>query len=93
MSNLLKIEEVAVILGCSTQTINYWYRWKKENPDSEFAKMLPDFIQEGNRQTRFWKQEDVKYLAEFKNTIPQGRNGILGSITQKYYHKNKEEVT
>jgi hypothetical protein len=24
--------------------------------------------------------------------VPQGRNGIMGSVTQKYYHKNKEEV-
>lgn len=93
MSNdrLLKVEEVALLVGCSVKTINNWYTWKKENPEHELAKTLPDFIQSGARQTRFWKQSDVWSLINFKTVIPQGRNGILGSVTQKYYHKKKED--
>lgn len=90
MSNdLLRVEQVALAVDVSIQTINIWYRWKRQNPDSEYAKMLPDFIQNGERQTRYWNKADIWRLIEFKNSIPQGRNGILGSVTQKYVKKKE----
>lgn len=87
---LLRLEEVALLVGCSSKTINNWYAWKRTNPDHELVKLLPDFIQSGARQTRYWKQSDVWQLIQFRSSIPQGRNGILGSVTQKYYHKDKQ---
>lgn len=90
---LLKLEEVAVIIGSSFKTINNWYMFKKENPDNEYAQLLPDFIQEGKRQTRYWREADIWKLLEFKKSIPQGRNGIMGSVTQKYLHKEKLDET
>ena len=89
---LLKLEEVAVLIGSSCKSINNWYWFRRENPDNEYAQMLPDYIQEGARQTRYWKESDIWKLIEFKNSIPQGRNGIMGSVTQKYYRKDKEDV-
>ena len=83
----LRIEEVAFMVGVSTQTINNWYRWKKLNPNHEMAKLLPDYVQEGKRQIRFWKQSDIWTLKEFKTSIPHGKNGILGEITKKYLKK------
>lgn len=88
---LLKIEEVAMLIGSSIQTINVWYQFKRKNPESDFAKMLPDYIQDGARQTRYWAKDDVWKLIEFKNAIPHGRNGILGDITQKQYRKKVNE--
>lgn len=88
---LLKIEEVAILVGVSTQTINIWYRWRKHNPDNEYAKMLPDFIQQGKRQMRLWKKSDLWALIEFKNAIPRGRNGILGDVTQRRYKYKEAE--
>lgn len=85
---LLKLEEVAVLIGSSGKSINNWYMFKKKYPENAYARMLPDFIQFGARQTRYWKKSDVWKLIQFKSSIPQGRNGIMGSITQKYYHKN-----
>ena len=87
---LLKVEEVAILIGSSGKTINNWYWFKRENPKNEYVKLLPDFIQYGPRQTRYWKESDVWKLLEFKKTIPQGRNGIMGSVTQKYYHKKEK---
>lgn len=87
---LLRLEEVAILIGSSGKSINNWYMFRKQNPDNEYAKMLPDFIQQGARQTRYWKESDVWKLIEFKQSIPQGRNGIMGCITQKYYHKEGE---
>jgi predicted DNA-binding transcriptional regulator AlpA len=87
---LLKIEEVAVLIGCSVKTVNNWYMWKKQNPEHEMTQLLPEFVQHGERQTRYWKQSDVYKLIEFQARIPKGRNGILGSVTQKYYKKKQE---
>ena len=81
----LRIEEVALLVGVSGQTLNNWYRWKKIEPEHELAKLLPDYEQVGARQMRLWKREDVWKLIDFKNSIPHGRNGILGDITQRRY--------
>lgn len=87
---LLRIEEVALLVGISSQTINNWYRWKKLNPDNDFAKMLPEFTQTGPRQMRLWKKSDIWQLVSFKNAIPHGRLGILGEVTQRK-SKRKEK--
>lgn len=89
-TKLLTIEEVAVSVGVSTQTINIWYRWAKQNPTHDRAKMLPTPIQAKPRQTRFWEPQDVMKLIEFKNTVKTGRDGIMGSITQAYVKKKKD---
>lgn len=80
----LTVYELSICLGRSAQTIDNWYRWKSENPDSEWAKLLPDYTQSGSRQTRFWKGKDVKRLIEFRDTVP---HGTLSSVTQRYVKK------
>lgn len=86
---LFNVTEVALIVNSSINSINNWYRFKKLNPDNEYAKLLPDFIQKGERRTRYWKQSDIDKLLEFKNKLPKGRNGILGSVTQKWNKNSK----
>lgn len=89
---LLKLEEVAILVGVSFKTINTWYAFKRTHPDNEYAQLLPDYIQAGNRQKRFWKKSDIWKLIKFRQSIPKGRNGVLGDITQKYYRKQKENA-
>ena len=84
--------EIAVMIGTSVPTINAWYRFKKENPDNEYAKLLPDFERHGAHNERCWRAEDVEKLIYFKSVIPQGRNGIMGSVTQKYVKKNRKDA-
>lgn len=86
---LLSATEVCVLLDCSIYSLNNWYTFKRENPDSEYAKLLPDFINKeaGTRRKRYWKYSDIPNLIAFKATIPHGRNGVLGSVTQKYKKK------
>lgn len=86
---LLTIEEVAVSVGVSVQTLNIWYRWAKQNPEHERAKMLPAPIQAKPRQIRFWEPQDVLKLIKFKDTVKTGRTGIMGEITQKYVKKKE----
>ena len=87
---LLNVQEVAMLIGSSIQTIGAWYRWKTLHPDHELAKLLPDYQRKGNKNTRYWKQDDVWKLVKFKGAIPQGRNGVMGEITQKYVKKVKK---
>lgn len=90
--NLITVTELAMLVGCSVQTIGTYYKFKKENPSDEYAKMLPDYIRVGKRQTRYWKKEDAEAIIEFRKKIPQGRNGALGSVTQRYCKPHKKEV-
>lgn len=87
---LLRIEEVALLVNSSVQTINNWYRWKKLHPEHQLASKLPDYVQSGSRQTRYWKKSDIWSIVEFKNLIPHGRYGILGDITQTHARIVKE---
>lgn len=93
---LLKVEEVAVLVGVSAKTINVWYAWKKMHPEEEMAKLLPDYTQTTTRGTRYWSYSDIWKLAQFKNQVPKGCKGIFGDVTQQYYRKhsttyNKED--
>lgn len=81
---MLRIEEVAVLVGVSVKTINNWYAFKKAKPHSMYAKMIPDFVQVGARQARYWDKSSINKLIEFKQNLPRGRNGAMGCVTQKY---------
>ena len=84
---LLRIEEVAILCGVSVQTVNIWYRFKRENPDNEFARLLPEYEVMGAHNQRFWDKADINALLAFKNSMPRGCKGVMGSITQKYLNK------
>ena len=87
-TRLLNVSEVSLLVGVSVQTVTSWYKWKSLHPDHELAKLIPDYTRIGNRRTRYWKQSDIWALKQFKEAIPQGRNGIMGDVTQKYVKKN-----
>ena len=88
---LLSIEEIAVELGCSYKTLCNWYAFKRAEPDNEYAKMLPDYVQLGVRRKRLWKASDLEKLKQFRDSIPRGRGGVLGKVTQVWYHNKKEK--
>lgn len=87
---LLKASEIAYLVGISVETLDIYYRFKKENPDNEYAKMLPTITYlDDNKRLRLWTEDDVYKIAQFKDTIPKGRNGILGSVTRRYTKDSK----
>lgn len=86
-----KPEEAAILVGISVKTLNIWYKFKAENPDNEYAKMLPDFERIGAKGTRYWTQDDIYKLIEFQSAIPQGRNGIMGDVTRPYWKYTTEK--
>ena len=89
---MIKATELAYRVGASVQTITTWYKFKEENPDNEYSHMLPDYVRLGARNTRYWRESDIGKLIEFRKSIPQGRNGVLGSVTQKYVGRKHMDV-
>ena len=81
---ILRIEEVAVLCGVSVQTINNWYKFKRENPNNEYARLLPDYHTVGGREQRFWDKADMDAILNFKQKMPKGCKGVMGSVTQRY---------
>lgn len=87
----LRIEEVALLVGSSTLSINMWYKWKRENPNHEMAKLLPNYKigKVGSPRTRCWSQDDIYRILEFKSHITTGRNGFMGDVSQRYVKKKE----
>ena len=84
---LLNAQEVGLLINRFPATISLWYRWKKQNPEHELAKLLPDYIQEHPRSQRFWRESDIDKFLEFEEHIVKGRKGVMGSVSQKYQTK------
>lgn len=89
MKTMLGKEEVAVAVGISTQTLYNWYKFKENNPDSEYAKMLPDYVIAGVKHQKLWNKDDIGDLRYFKKIIPKGCKGVMGDVTQRYHKKDK----
>lgn len=90
---MVKAQELSMLIDTSVQTITAWYKWKDMHPDHELAKLLPDYTRlKGGRKTRYWKYSDVYKLMEFKKSLPQGRYGIMGDVTQMYVKGSKRYV-
>ena len=85
---MLSVQEVAVLIKSSVPTISAWYRWKRLEPNHELAQILPEFERHGAHRTRYWKYSDIPKLLEFKEAVPQGRNGVMGRVTQAYCKTN-----
>ena len=87
---LLSAHDVTKKLGIADSTLQAWYKFKKENPDNEYAMMLPEIIRVEPRNKRCWKESDIQLLMTFQKSIPHGKNGVLGSVTQRYQKKGND---
>ena len=88
MKTLLTMDEVAVAVGVTRQTVYNWYKFKKKNPDNDYVKLLPEPVQIGRQS--FWNKSDINNMIRFKKSVPHGCKGIMGEITQRYYRKTGE---
>lgn len=86
-STKINVTTVSFLVGVTVQTVTSWYKWKDLHPDHELAKLLPEYSR-GERNARLWDKADIWKLIEFKKSIPQGRNGLMGDVTQKYTKDN-----
>lgn len=76
----MRIEEVATRIGVSLQTLNRWYKFKRENPNHELSTLLPEYRKERTIRgwARIWSEDDVWKLAQFKLNVKGGRTGQMG---------------
>ena len=76
----MKIEEVAMRIGVSVQTLNRWYQFKRKHPEDETAKLIPEYSMHttSRGKTRNWTEDDVWKLIAFQKMITAGRNGKMG---------------
>jgi hypothetical protein len=93
VADYFRAEEVCTRLGIATKTLDNWYLFKRNDPTNEYAKLLPEYIKCKLKglPVRLWKKTDLYKLFEFSYAIPRGRKGAMGSISTKYYHRNKEK--
>lgn len=89
----LKIEEVAMRVGVSTQTLNRWYKFKRNNPDDELSKLLPPYkkVKHPTGFMRVWEMDDVWKLIEFQSKIVPGRCGRMGAYKGRGTKNGKKE--
>ena len=90
---LYTVTEVAFYIGVVVPTINRWYLYKKENPDSEWAQYIPDYVtlSDNQKAPRYWRESDIYRLIEFHQKFPKGRGGVMGSVTQRYQPKQRRK--
>ena len=86
---LYNVTEVTEIVGITTPTLESWLRFKHEQPEHELSMLLPEPKRVGPRKARYWTKEEVRRIMLFKEKLPRGCKGILG--TPRYYKKNKEK--
>ena len=81
----LKIEEVAMRVGVSVQTLNRWYKYKKDNPRDSLAKLIPAYkkVKHPTGFMRVWTEDDVWKLVEFKTKMIYGRCGRMSNYKGK----------
>lgn len=75
-----KIEEVAMRVGVSVQTINRWYKFKKEHPEHHISKLIPEYSRASiaSGTVRLWNPDDIWKLVEFRQSVKVGRTGEMG---------------
>lgn len=90
MAKLLTANQVCNEVGISIFTLNNWYRYKRENPNDDLARILPDYTKEFTTSPRQWRRADIKKLLKFKQTRNLGSKGQMAKTIQKYYKKEKQ---
>lgn len=93
MNEMMKIEEVAMRIGVSVQTLNRWYKFKKENPKDEVSKLLPAYkkVKTTRGFVRLWSQDDLYSLVAFRSHITCGRTGKMGKYKGRGTKNGKKE--
>lgn len=94
----IRIEEVALVLGVNSFSIDRWYKFKRENPKNEYAQILPEFVYKvnsKNRPVRYWKISDIPALKQFQESIIPGVKGFMGpsNLKKKESEENGKKKT
>ena len=78
--------QVCQRLDISSRTLDSWYKFYRgdfEHPEN--MPKLPEYTQETSRGPRYWVEEDVKALRQFRDWVPRGRGGVMGRLNEQYW--------
>ncbi|MGN0317804.1 MAG: hypothetical protein ACI4E1_07740 [Lachnospira sp.] len=88
------VSEVSELLNVSEHTLASWYRWEKRRLADGLVESnyLPEPIRDATKRgkPRFWTDEMVKELADYKSTIIIGRNGVNGMYSNPLHKQTKK---
>lgn len=91
---LITATKVTQYLDITLRTLDNWYRYQKETEKKpENMPSLPEYVQQGPRTPRFWKESDLPKLLAFKEWIPRGRLGVMGRTNERYWSEKLRKST
>lgn len=86
----LTASQVAAKVNISVYTLKRWYKWYEGLNVDELSGYitngmpeLPAYETIGNTAWRYWNEEDVEKIIEFKDWVPHTRAGVMGSLSKK----------
>lgn len=88
---LLSAKQVALELGITTKTLNFWYMYERRCTEEELRGKvrLPQYTQMYDRGERLWRYSQIKQLKKWQNSIQRGRHGFMRKVLN--YHQPKTE--
>lgn len=82
----LRIGEVSEQIGRTVQTIISWYAWAEKN---ECLHELPEIHYLDLRKTRYFKEDEVHMLNEFKDKI---KYGMMAEMNREKWGKRGKKA-
>ena len=67
--------ETAGLVGVTRATLIRWYEYQ----DTIDVKVLPDYIRVGGHNTRYWSEENLDKIVQFKKSKKQGDMALISS--------------
>ena len=87
----LTASQVSALIGVSVYTLKRWYKWFETTDSETLQKLalekgmpgLPAYDTIGATNWRYWNEEDMDQLREFKEWVPHTKNGVMGNLNKK----------
>ena len=87
----LTASQIASQIGVSVYTVKRWYDWYSKLTDAEIKELkekhkmpeLPECELVGATKWRYWDEKDVAGLIQFRDWVPNTRNGIFSKFGGK----------
>lgn len=90
-NNLLNAKELCEKLNISSYTLANWYRWENKMiregliTERYLPRPVIDYSKRG--APRYWDNDMLEQLKEYKKHIVVGKNGIYGKYSNVYRKK------
>lgn len=85
------IVQAAKMIGTSAHTIRRWYKWwENENFEHHKGLYLPPYYILDRRGTKWFKEEDVYHLKEFRRRLNLTHRGEMNTFNAAYQWSKKQ---